>query len=197
MISRNCYILTCDEFSDRTQFSKNILEKIGFKVNLFKAIRNNDKILSNKISMLNIYNIIANGSDEWVYVFEDDINILENISLDEIIKYESISSYFFYLGLCDYGPKKTMYNKFKINNNIVTIIDKNVRGLHAIALSRIGALKLFEFAKRSPKKYMDICLEDFVKKYYANVVRYDLESYIKGHRGIFYQDRHKFKSLIK
>ena len=44
---------------------------------------------------------------------------------------------------------------------------------------------------------MDMCLEDFVKKYPANVIRYDLESYIKGHRGIFYQDRRSFKSLIK
>ncbi len=95
MSHRKCYVLTCNENSERSQFSKHLLEKIGFEVNLFRAVPNKDKVLSNKISMMQIYNIIAHGQDEWVYVFEDDINILEEVSLDEIIKYESISSHFF------------------------------------------------------------------------------------------------------
>ena len=95
MNKRKYFVLTCDEKSERTQFSKHLLEKIGFQVNLFPAVPNKDKVLSNKISMMQIYNIIAHGEDEWVYVFEDDINILEEVTLDEIIKYESISSHFF------------------------------------------------------------------------------------------------------
>lgn len=196
MSKRVCFVLTCNEKSERTQFSKHLLEKIGFQVNLFIAIPNADKVLSNKISMMQIYNIIAHGKDEWVYVFEDDINILEDVTLDEIIKYESISSYFFYLGICDYGFIKTIKHKKKINDKSVTIVNGFIRGLHAIGISRKGAATLFFFARMMRERYMDICLERFSKKFPVNVMRYDLESYISGHRGIFYQDRNRFPSTI-
>jgi hypothetical protein len=196
MSLRKCFVLTCNENSERTQFSKHLLEKIGFQVNLFKAVPNKDKVLSNKISMMQIYNIIAHGDDEWVYVFEDDINILEDVALDEIIQYESISSHFFYLGVCDYGFIKTrLYNR-KINDKNVTIVNGFTRGLHAIGISKKGATALFFFAKMMKEKYMDVCLEKFSENFPANVMRYDLESYIEGHRGLFYQDRNRFPSTI-
>jgi len=198
MLLRKCYLLTCDEKSHRSTFSKNILEKIGFKVNLFRAIPNNDKVLSNKSSMIKIYDIISKGDDEWVYVFEDDINIVENINLDEIVEYEKISSYFFYLGLCNYNNKNHKQHETKINNNIVTIVKGGIRGLHAIGISKKGALELKKFANSSCEKYLDVCLEKFSIKYPANVVRYDLLSYLNNsHRGIFFQDRKIFPSMIK
>ena len=43
---------------------------------------------------------------------------------------------------------------------------------------------------------MDVILEQFSVLYPANVCRYDLESYIHGHKGILFQDRHKFPSSI-
>ncbi len=43
---------------------------------------------------------------------------------------------------------------------------------------------------------MDVILEKYCNKYPANVVRYDLESYINGHKGILFQDRKMFQSLI-
>lgn len=196
MVLRNCYVLTCNENSERAQFSKNVLEKIGFTVNFFCAIPNDDKVVSNKESMMCIYDLISKGNDEWVYVFEDDINILENISLDEIIEYEKISSTFFYLGICDYNHKKFKHHETKINGNLVVIVNGCTRGLHAIALSKEGSDKLLKFAGSLPEKYMDVCLEQFSIKYPANVVRYDLESYIYGHRGIFFQDRNRFPSSI-
>jgi predicted extracellular nuclease len=55
-----------------------------------KALDNSDKVLSIKFSMVEIYKIISNENDQWSYVFEDDINILENITLNEIIQYENI-----------------------------------------------------------------------------------------------------------
>jgi len=195
-MSRKCYILTCNETSERTLFAKSILENIGFQVNLFFAIPNDDKVLSNKESMMCIYDIIAKGDDEWVYVFEDDINVLENITLDEIIEYEKISSHFFYLGLCDYGPSKYVQHEIKISNHDVIIVNGYTRGLHAIGLSKTGAAELFNFAKSVPERYMDVCLEWFSTMHPANVVRYDLESYICGHRGIFFQDRNRFPSSI-
>ena len=39
-------------------------------------------------------------------------------------------------------------------------------------------------------------LEEFSKKYPANIVRYDLQSYIYGHRGVIFQDRLRFPSTI-
>ena len=199
MTSRKCYLLTCDENSARAQFSKNVLKKVGFEVIFFHAIPNDDKVLSNKESMICIYNIIANTTNtenNWTYVFEDDINVIEDIYLDEIIKYENISNFFFYLGLCNYGSAKNQLHELKINNNNVTIVNGNIRGLHAIGLSKIGASELLKFCKQSTENYMDIILEQFSMKHPANVVRYDLESYIHNHKGIFYQDRNRFPSTI-
>ena len=195
-IKRKCYILTIDSESDRYLFCKGVLENVGFSVNPFIAITHNNKILSNKLSMVEIYKLVAKGDDEWVYVFEDDINVLENISIDEIIEYEKISNKIFYLGACFYNNRRYITNN-KVNNHDVYVIDGNVRGLHAIGLSKVGADKLLNFIERYDDfECMDMILEKFVEIYTANIVRYDLESYIYGHRGIFFQDRNKFKSLI-
>uniref|UniRef100_A0A6C0KTY7 Glycosyltransferase n=1 Tax=viral metagenome TaxID=1070528 RepID=A0A6C0KTY7_9ZZZZ len=194
---RKCYILTCDIDSERSQFSKKVLEKVGFNVIFFKAIPNENKVLSNKNSMLAIYDLIANGEDEWVYVFEDDINILEDITIDEIIEYEKISNNLFYLGVCMYEVNSVSFNKLFVNKYPVAIAKGSVRGLHSIALSKNGASELLKFSKNMENYfYMDMILEQFTHLYPANVVRYDLESYIKGHRGVFFQDRARFPSTI-
>jgi RIO-like serine/threonine protein kinase len=205
--TRKCYVLTSDIDSDRGIFCKNILETIGFEVILFKFIPyetiekdisiNDKKVLSNKLSMLEIYKLIANGNDNWVYVFEDDINILEYIEIDEIIEYEKISNMFFYLGLCCMNNNKNISTPNEINNHIVIQVSGQIRGLHAIGISKQGAKELIDFTENYENFiYMDMILEKFSEKYPANVVRFDLQSYIKGHRGIFYQDRERFPSTI-
>ena len=98
MNKRKAYLLTINEKSPRTIFSKKILQDIGFDVIIFKAIPNKDKVISNKISMQEIYKKIINSEHKWNYVFEDDINIRERISLDHIIEYENISEKVMYLG---------------------------------------------------------------------------------------------------
>jgi hypothetical protein len=206
---RKSYVLTSDINSDRGNFCKNILENIGFEVILFKFIPyeniemnmnisiNDKKVLSNKISMLEIYKLIKDGDDEWVYVFEDDINILQNITLAEIIEYEKISNMFFYLGVCCNHYINNEITSYKINNNSVIKVNFGIRGLHAIGLSKKGAKELIDFTAYYEKYiYMDMILEKFSEKYSANVVRFDLQSYIQGHRGIFYQDRRRFPSTI-
>ena len=195
-MNRKAYLLTTNKNSDRTIFSSEILNKIGFDVILIQCIYNENKVLSNKLSMLYIYSLIQNGDDDYSYVFEDDINILEDIKLSEIIEYEKISTNFFYLGCCVYGNKmkNTLY---KINNYDVINISGNVRGLHAIGLSKDGAKKLIEFSNNHNEiEYMDVILEKFCNIYPANIVRHHLESYINGHIGIIYQDRNKFPSSI-
>jgi hypothetical protein len=201
---RKCYLLTCDSNSERAQFSKKVLEKVGFDVNFFQAIppENNilsktNKILSNKNSMLTIYDIIANGEDEWVYVFEDDVNIIEDITIDEIIEYEKISNNLFFLGVCMYEVNSVHFKRLFVNEHPVAIVKGSVRGLHSIALSKNGATELLKFSKNMENYlFMDMILEKFTYLYPANVVRYDLESYIKGHRGIFFQDRNRFPTTI-
>jgi hypothetical protein len=194
---RKCYLLTCNKDSNRAQFSKNILEKVGFDVKFIMCLPNNNKVLSNKNTMIEIYKLIANGRDEWAYVFEDDINVLENIKMDEIIQYEKISKYFFYLGVCLFDDSGIKLTSNKINNNNVYTVNKNIRGLHAIGLSKEGAKKLLLFLeKMSDYEYMDMILEKFSEIYPANIVRYDLESDIPGHRGIFFQDRTQFETTI-
>ncbi len=194
---RKAYVLTCDVSSERALFSKSVLDKIGFDVVLFPAIHDPNKVVSNKKSMMAIYDIIAKGDDEWGYVFEDDINLIQDITLGEIVEYEKISSMFFYLGVCDYGAKKTNVCDVKINDHFVTIVAGQVRGLHAIGLSKRGAGELLGFIHNNWHiAFMDLCLEEFSKVHPANVVRFDLESYLTDHRGIIYQDRIRFPSTI-
>jgi hypothetical protein len=173
------------------------LEKVGFNVILFLAIPHKNPLLSHRQSMIQIYNIIANDEhNEWSYVFEDDINILENIYLDEIIEYEKISTYYFYLGMCRYSSNTMKDTGKRINGHSVYNISNHVRGLHAVAFSRNGMKLFLNWLQLTNNKYIDMILETFSIKYPANVVRADLQSYIFGHLGIFFQDRKKFESII-
>ena len=196
MSKRTGYILTLNPESVRAIFSKNILEKIGFDVIFIKPILNNDKVLSNKISMQYIYDLIIESQNDYAYVFEDDINTNEEIQLDEIIEYEKISEMFFYLGVCEYDREKGKISSIKIKNHDVYTKSGFCRGLHAIGLSKKGAKAFLQFSRETEERYMDVILEKFSKIYPANVCRYDLESYIPNHRGILFQDRKQFPSTI-
>ena len=194
---RTGYVLTGNNDSPRAQFSKRVLESVGFNVIFFNYIPHENKVLSNRNSMLEIYKLIANGTDEWVYVFEDDINILETITIDDIIKYEAISNSVFYLGVCMYQVNNIKINSTFIDKKPVAIVQGCVRGLHAIALSKSGAKELLEFSEKMDHyEYMDMILEQFTNTHPANVIRYDLQSYIFGHRGVFFQDRKRFPTTI-
>ena len=135
MNKRCAYILTVNSESDRAIFSKNVLETIGFDVTFVKSIPNIDNVVSNKISMQYIYNLINNSDNEYSYVFEDDINMIEEITLDEIIEYEKISKMFFYLGVCEY-KNKGINTSVKIRNKDVYSKIGFCRGAHAIGLSK-------------------------------------------------------------
>jgi hypothetical protein len=195
---RTAYLLTTNPQSPRAIFSKKVLENIGFNVIVVNAILHSDKVLSNKISMMHIYSMILDSREEWSYVFEDDINVVEPIHMYDIIEYEKISQMFFYLGCCMMNDGDTLQNTdFKINNKSVISISGDVRGLHGIGISKYGTAKLLEFINSSPNRYMDCILEDFSKIYPANIVRYDLVSpQIDRHRGVLFQDRNQFPSSI-
>lgn len=195
-MGRTAYLLTVNPTSERALFSKQVLETIGFTVHVFKAVPHADKVWSNTISLLEIYKLVAASPDNYSYVFEDDINVIEPIQLDEIIQYEQISEMFFYLGLCEPRWRPIRPNG-KINNHDVYATSGANRGCHAFGLSKKGATALLAFARRHRHiKPSDIILEMFSTVYPANVVRYDLESYIPGHKGVVFQDRRRFPSTL-
>jgi hypothetical protein len=195
---RNAYLLSCDFNSERTVFSKKVLESIGFNVVLCKAIEHKIPLLSHKISMIKIYETIANDEhNEWSYIFEDDINLLSDINILEIIQYENISDKFFYLGICKYGHNTLCNTHIKINEHDVFSVSNFVRGLHAVAFSRQSMIDFLNFMKSRNNNYIDMILEEYTIKNRANIVRADLESYIPGHYGVFFQDRNKFETSIK
>lgn len=197
---RTAFVLTTNENSERSQFSKHILENVGFIVRFFNCVPHSNKVLSNKHSMLQIYETISNEDAEWAYVFEDDINILMPIGISEIIEYEQLTPTFFYLGIClpYYFTEQNRIDYSKeINGTKVYGIRGAVRGLHAIGISKTGARLLLDFSKNFESfEYMDMILEEFSQINPAPVVRMDLESYISGHQGIFFQDRNRFPSSI-
>ena len=193
-MGRTAFLLTVDPNSERALFSKQVLETIGFNVQFFKARPHADKVLSNKESLIEIYKLAA--SNDYSYVFEDDINVLEPITLDEIIQYEKISEMFFYLGVCERFPR-VRPSGVRINDHAVYTKSGTNRGCHAIGISKRGARAFLEFAlKHKRERYCDVILEKFSAVHPANVVRYDLESYIPGHRGVVFQDRRRFPSTL-
>lgn len=195
---RKAYLLTCDENSDRARFSKAILNHIGFNVEIFKAIENENPVISHSLSMLEIYKKIAYGEDKWCYVFEDDINILEDIKLEEIMDFEIISQYMFFLGICKYISTESIVNTgIKIRGNVVYQVSNYVRGSHAIGLSKEGAMYMLKFTDLFDTNYWDIYLEKYTIHHPTNIVRGYLQSNIEGHFGVFYQDRVQFPSTLE
>ena len=193
-MSRPAYMLTMDPASPHASFSTNVLRKIGFKVVHVKPEPKNDPVVSNKVSMQGIYRRIVE-SGEYSYVFEDYINTHEDIALSEIMLYENLSDRFFYLGVCTYGDceitKKLRMESIMGKN--VWVVSQGIRGLHAIGISPLGAKEMIEMSEQDDEKYMDVILEKYCNKHPANVVRYDKESYIYGHRGILFQDCKRFR----
>lgn len=98
--------------------------------------------------------------------------------------------------MCEYNSKNSEETEIKIRNKKVYKKTGNVRGLHGIGVSKEGAKELLERSKETTERYMDVILEEYSEKNPANIVRYDLESYITGHKGIIYQDRKRFPSDI-
>jgi hypothetical protein len=198
---RKAYILCEHENTPRCVDSRKVLEEIGFQVYCVPYIRHKDKVYSNKISMRMIYEKIIQSGDEWSYVFEDDIDKRTNISLNEIMEYEKISSHVFYLGACfsSQSLTKTIINtskscNIKISGHDVGVINGTARGLHAVAFSRKGMIEFLEFSKQSKEKYMDKILNDFTKIHNAYIVRLDIKYGV--HNGIIYQNRGKYPTTV-
>jgi len=197
--SRNAYVLSCDFNSDRTNFSCDILENIGFNPVKIACAPHTNVITSNRLGHESIYQQISQSKDNWGYVFEDDINIIEDVKLDEVIEYEKISKNFFYLGCCINNPRETLKKtSLKIRNSYVYNVKGGSRCLHGIGISKEGCKNILNFSKtwRSRKPF-DACMDAFVSIHSANIVRGDLQSPLnRRHFGFLYQDRLRFPTSI-
>jgi hypothetical protein len=104
------------------------------------------------------------------------------------------------LGVCIpayFTKKNCLICPITVEGKPVYVIKGAVRGLHAIGISKKGAKMLLDFSKNfTSQEYMDMILEEFSQINPAPVIRFDLQSYIPGHRGIFFQDRKRFPSTI-
>lgn len=199
-MTRKAYILTCDKQSERAKNTESLLSSIGFDVILCDIVHYPICVpTSNLMSMRKIYQTILKSDDEWSYVFEDDLNQLEPITLSEIIEYESISNHIFYLGCCMENISRVNKTKHSIKGHTVYNLNKTAC-LHAIAFQKSSIELIYTYMEKySHLKFLDQIIGDkFVGDHGANVVRYDLISpQESGHRGILYQDRIKFPSLWK
>lgn len=197
---RKAYILCEHENTPRCIHSRKVLEEIGFQVYCVPYIRHQNKFYSNKISMLMIYEKIIQSGDEWSYVFEDDIDKRTDISLNEIMEYEKISSHVFYLGACFSSESfnKTINDSkscnIKISGHNVGILNGTARGLHAVAFSRKGMIEFIQFSKDSKERCLDVTLSHFTRIHNAYLVRFNPK--FGMHNGIIYQARRKYPTTI-
>lgn len=200
-VKRIAHLMTIDENSDRCIFSFGILNLVGFDVKIHKAVPDLNPVLSHSKTSRLIFEEILNSDEEWHYIFEDDINIIKLIKLEEIVEYEKISHGFFFLGVCKYGNDAGFITPYEVNNHKVYSVSGCVRGAHAVAFSKTelkNFMTLFNFftSGKNPILYLDVIYELYTLNNPSNVIRMDLESNIHGHRGIFFQDRDQFKSTM-
>lgn len=208
---RTAYLLSVDPTSIRTNTVKTTLTNIrGFNVEIVTAIPAKDtseesRRISNRDSILSILQMIATqDGNMFFYVFEDDVALVQPVSLHEITLYEIISKEqgIFYLGACLYNEATLEPTPYDIYDHLVYKIKQNIRGAHAFAVTPRCARQILDFYK---SHYMDEIASDVILENYVNectngihVVRPDLISpFMDTHRGIFYQDRVNHSSIIQ
>ncbi len=230
-VTRLAYVLTMDVNSDRAVHTSAILHNLGFTVEFVVATliiapdwvdhssaRPNDpervdRYWSNKMAMLEIITRIANQSDPWGYIFEDDVAIIPNRTLVDIMYYERIGTLFFYLGICCNVPQFERRCAAvgeapvrPLNDSVVELFC----GLcaHARAFSREGARLYLDFNERLHKNNsvgdwieMEFCFLNggfpVAEHLISPSPRFRLQPHMPGvgHYGMFYQDP-SFKSTL-
>ena len=197
---RIAYLLTANVSSERTRHSMKTLEIAGFSVvlSLCEVVRavESGMVWSNKDTFIRIIkHYIQNNSTEWLYLFEDDIDVLTNTSIHDIEQNISESTLFTYLGIC--APQTTPSG------------GRCGRCAHAMGFSYAGAREVLLFNTMNKHKlctgnipldepYFDVVVEGWcLLKGGFSVAHLELESpQDHRHNGLFFQDRGKFKSII-
>jgi len=197
---KNAYLLTANANSERTRHSMNTLTIAGFSVVLSMCEVVPDiksgMVWSNKNTFIRIIkHYIQSNSTAWLYLFEDDIDVLTNTSIQDIEQNLSESTLFTYLGIC--APKTTPSG------------GKCGRCAHAMRFSYAGSRDVLLFNTVSKHQlstgnipldepFFDVVVEGWcLVNGGFSVVHLELESpQDHRHNGLFFQNRDKFKSLI-
>jgi len=194
--SRTAYLLTIDDTTFRYHHSHKLLLQQGFRVETFIAPKHLDKWYSNRVGLLAILEKIAAKNEHWSYVFEDDINLVEDVPLLSSAKpIERLSDKFFYLGLCQ--DESWFLRRFTRMHSDVTC----GTCAHAFAITPVGARELVQFADPELPplaRSFDYTMKEWCE--HSNgfrLVRPDLESPLDSNQlGLVYQDRLQFPSTI-
>jgi hypothetical protein len=198
---KNAYLLTANVDSDRRRHSINTLTVAGFNVvlSLCEMLRDVEpvRVWSNKNTFMRVIkDYIESNSTDWLYIFEDDINMQPNTSIEDIEYNRPASILFTYLGIC--GPQTTPNG------------GKCGRCAHAMGFSYAGARDVLLFNHESKTRlisgnlpmnepFFDVVVEGwcFLNGGF-NVVHFEHTSpQNEGHKGLFFQNRDKFSSTIR
>lgn len=204
---RKAFVITVDLDGARARFARHVLTTVGFDVVLIKAVYDADPPVSLKRTHMQLWEHIAThcADDEWMYIFEDDVNVLESLTIAQLLSYErhAAPTGMFFLGCCMNKWNGVTQTSTSIDGHAVHHVRGGVRGTHAIAYSKAGAQAMLAFAQRTDQarqRHVDVITEAFTTTFKDGVpvMRMDLHSDIHGHNGIVFQDRRRFPdSTIK
>jgi len=190
------HILTTKPSSVRAIHSSNTLKNIGFDTVEFIQPNtigqtNIERVWSNKNAFLTaLQNFIATSSEDWIFLFEDDISARPGYTTEHIKEALKKEDLFAYLGVCNLKTQK-----------------KRLCGrcAHAMAISKKGAKEILDFNLKSttitptdrlPKDepYFDVVVDTFCTEKGPFLVIGPNDT--SGWHGIFFQDRQKFPTGI-
>lgn len=226
-VLRTAYLISVNATSSRTVHSVGILQRVGFsKIELELAINMGDskreKTYSNKMAQLNIFEKIANGSEPWGYIFEDDITLCRSQShlqqtnpAFQFSVFESLICHtnnrdtclemqhrdFVYLGIC--SPLEIHPSVSQERKQMFHPAQRYCgRCAHAYGISRNGAKRVLEFEKsyrsKGKRNFMDAVIDSWCRQSGGFPVS-DMQCERKDaklHFGSFIQDQHQFPSII-
>ncbi|CAJ1939183.1 unnamed protein product [Cylindrotheca closterium] len=224
-MTRTAYLLTVNLTSPRTIRSTAILKGVGFTVHHamapFLGTERIDKTNSNKLAQMEVYRIIAAGTQPWGYVFEDDIALCRSKEEPEESQFsvqrnlichknnqdtcmESKHALGMFLGVC--GSKEHVGKEHPGTKPGTPLYCG--RCVHSYGVSREGASKAIEYVEKcdadqsfcgiANRQYMDVLIERFCG-YYGGFPVSDMEcagKKFKKHKGSFIQDREAFQTIL-
>ena len=195
---RRAYMISTDKNSNRSLWSHKLLSSIGFNVQVIIPDYNFklEPAASLVLNVLNIFDICLSSSQDWCYIFEDDIDINKNVTLDELTKWETEASMLFYLGICLDGINK----KHQIDTKYGPQVSTCGHCTHAFVINKIGIHDFINKSFTKPKNYIDKMLLNWCKNkqfgFLVPELKSPSKSKISGHVGYFYQNRQIFESGI-
>lgn len=194
-MSRKAYVLTLDSTSRRARHAKEIFDIVGMEVVYCDVIKDENRRVGHRKSMLEILKKVENSEEEWAYIFEDDVQFYEYIGPPRLKKFEALSENFYYLGCYSQSePEKT---DEVIDDEVpVYRIKKDFARLsHAFGISKKGAKILLDSCSEFPE--VSFGFDELLWRVFYNespiVVMGDYQSEQRDNEyGIAFQDRWEF-----